>query len=108
MQRLWLDVAWLAREYPLPNQKLVSRPDASVVVEAQVAGLIEVTRWVLAWGGAAEALEPRELREATRTELARALQKYDGPGPTKAGRTAKRKSTEARPVSLQDAETRAG
>lgn len=108
--RIALDssVAWLAHEYPLPKQKLVSRPDGSVVVEARVAGLVEVSRWVLAWGGAAEALEPRELREATRAELARALQKYDGPGPKKAVRGTKRKSTEPRTVSLKHAETRAG
>lgn len=108
--RIALDssVAWLAREYPLPKQKVVSRPDGSVVVEARVAGLVEVSRWVLAWGGAAEALEPRELREATRAELASALRKYDGPGPMKAGRGAKGKSTQPQATSLKRGETRAG
>jgi len=79
------DVAWRAHEYPLVHdQKLVPSRDGSVVVEARVAGIVEATRWVLAWGCAAEALEPPELRSATRAELAQALGKYDGPGPAKA------------------------
>jgi predicted DNA-binding transcriptional regulator YafY len=108
--RIALDpsVAWLAREYPLPGQKEMSRPDGSVIVEARVAGLVEARRWVLAWGGAAEALEPAELREATRQELSTALGKYDAPGPVKAVRGTKGKSTERRGVSLKDRESRAG
>jgi predicted DNA-binding transcriptional regulator YafY len=83
--RLDPDVAWRAHEYPLvPDQKLEIARDGSVFVEARVAGIVEATRWVLSWGGAAEALEPAELRSATRAELAQALGKYDGPGPVKA------------------------
>jgi proteasome accessory factor C len=83
--RLDRDVAWRAHEYPLVlDQKLVPARDGSVVVEARVAGIVETTRWVLSWGGAAEALEPAELRSAARKELAQALGKYDGPGPAKA------------------------
>lgn len=53
------DVAWRAHEYPLVlDQKVVPAHDGSVVVEARVAGIIEASRWVLSWGGAAEALEP--------------------------------------------------
>jgi predicted DNA-binding transcriptional regulator YafY len=86
------NVAWRAHEYPLVlDQKLVPARDRSVVVEARVAGIVEATRWILSWGGAAEALEPPDLRAATRKELAHALGKYDGPGPVKA--TPKEKTT---------------
>jgi proteasome accessory factor C len=102
--RLDADVAWRAQEYPLvPDQVLEARPDGGVVVEARVAGIVEATRWILSWGGAAEALEPPELRSATRTELAKALGKYDGPGPAKA---AKRKTTERETRRLANGETR--
>jgi predicted DNA-binding transcriptional regulator YafY len=79
------DVAWLADEYPLaPDQRTLKGRDGSTVIEAQVAGIVETAKWVLAWGGAAEALEPPELRSMVRGELAKALNKYDVPGPAKA------------------------
>ena len=81
------DVAWLAVEYPLVrDQRVEPSKDGGVVIEARVAGVIEAARWVLSWGGAAEALAPLELRKAVRAELARALEKYDRPGPAKAAR----------------------
>lgn len=83
--KLDAEVAWRAHEYPLVlDQKLTAAPGGSVIVEARVAGIVEATHWVLSWGGMAEALEPAELRTAVRTDLARALQKYDRPGPAKA------------------------
>jgi predicted DNA-binding transcriptional regulator YafY len=98
------EVAWRAQEYPLvPDQKLGTIRDGSVVVEARVAGIVEATRWVLSWGGAAEALEPAELRSATRAELAKALRKYDRPGPAKA---VKRRTTERATTRLTNGETR--
>jgi predicted DNA-binding transcriptional regulator YafY len=106
--RLDAEVAWLAREYPLPHQKETAKPDGSVIIEAQVAGLVEARHWVLSWGGAAEALDPPELREATKAELSKALRKYDGPGPAKTVKSAKRKSTEVADQRLRDRETRAG
>jgi predicted DNA-binding transcriptional regulator YafY len=82
--RLARDVAWLAREYPLiADQRTEEQDDGSVVVEAEVAGIQETLRWVLGWGGSAEALEPAALREAVRKELLRALGPYEGPGPVK-------------------------
>lgn len=106
--RLDAEVAWLAREYPLPHQKETGEPDGSVVIEAQVAGLVEARRWTLSWGGAAEALEPPALREATKADLSKALRKYDGPGPAKAARRTKGKSTEVAERRLANAETRTG
>lgn len=78
------DVAWLVDEYPLvADQRVVKRRDGAVVVEAEVAGIVEAAKWVLSWGGAAEALAPPELRSTVQSELAKALGKYGGPGPAK-------------------------
>lgn len=82
--RLARDVAWLAGEYPLiAGQRTEPQLDGSLIVEAEVAGIQETLRWVLGWGGSAEALEPAALREAVRKELLRALGPYEGPGPVK-------------------------
>ncbi len=70
-------VAWLADEYPLiKDQRVEPQTDGSAIVSAQVAGTIEAMRWVLSWGGEAEALEPAELREATQREVETAAARY--------------------------------
>jgi predicted DNA-binding transcriptional regulator YafY len=75
--RIASEAAWAVPEYRLsPEQQLVREPDGSVIVEATVAGLVEVTRWVLSWGRHAEALEPPALRAAVRAELEGALDRY--------------------------------
>jgi predicted DNA-binding transcriptional regulator YafY len=76
-------VAWLADEYPLPEQRTRVEPDGSLIVEGRVSGLVEARGYVLSWGAAAEALAPASLREATRVELLGALGKYEPPGPAK-------------------------
>ncbi|MDQ2642862.1 MAG: WYL domain-containing protein [Myxococcota bacterium] len=103
--RLDANVAWLAREYPLPGQTEHRNQDGSVTVRATVAGLVEVRSRILAWGAAAEVVKPKELRETVRAELAAALRKYDGPGPAKASLE---KSERAARRSLNKGETRAG
>jgi predicted DNA-binding transcriptional regulator YafY len=103
--RLDASVARLAREYPLPHQTEHPNPDGSVTIRATVNGLVEVRPRILAWGAAAEVLEPKELRETVRAELAAALRKYDGPGPAKAK---PEKSKGASRGSLKQGETRAG
>lgn len=103
--RLDAEVAWLAREYPLPGQTEHPLPDGSVVLRAEVAGLVEVRSRILAWGAAAEVLEPQSLREDLRAELARALRKYDGPGPARVS-PGKLKGAALR--SLKQGGTRAG
>lgn len=76
--RIVASAAWAVREYPIvDNQHVVREPDGSAIVEAEVAGLVEVTRWVLRWGKHAEALSPPALREAVRSELEGALASYD-------------------------------
>lgn len=83
--RLDRDVAWLAGEYLLvSDQRIEKRRDGSVVVEAHVAGVVEAARWVLSWGGAAEAIEPEALRATVWGELEKAARKYAGPGTRKA------------------------
>lgn len=77
--RIASEAAWSVREYPLVAGQLVfHEPDGSVIVEADVAGLIEVSRWVLSWGRHAEALEPAALRARVREELSVALGRYGG------------------------------
>jgi predicted DNA-binding transcriptional regulator YafY len=83
--KLGPEVSWRAEEYPLvPDQKVERRRDGCAVIEARVEGVVETSRWVLGWGAAAEALEPEALRTLVRTELTKALEKYDRPGPAKA------------------------
>lgn len=74
--RLEKDVAWLASEYALPGQTAESQRDGSVIVTAEVTGLVEVMRWTLGWGKCAKVLEPKELVAAMRGELETAAQLY--------------------------------
>ena len=77
---VWLSprVARFAAEYPLhEEQRVTAQPDGSAVVRATVAGLVEPARWVVSWGREAKALEPPELVEAVREELAEALARYE-------------------------------
>lgn len=79
------EVAWLVDEYPLvPDQRVLTQRDGGVVIEAEVAGVVEAAKWVLSWGGVAEAREPPQLRSMVHGELAKALNKYRAPGPAKA------------------------
>jgi predicted DNA-binding transcriptional regulator YafY len=106
--RLEPSVAWRAREYPLPDQVETKNADGSVTVQATVAGLIEAQRRILAWGSAAEVLAPKQLRKAVRDELAKALGRYDGPGPVRAKSGASEKSTSPAKRGLRDRETGVG
>lgn len=72
--------ARFVREWPLTErQDVVPQEDGSVRVLATVAGLAEVSKWVLSWGRDATVLAPPELRQALREELAAALATYDDP-----------------------------
>jgi predicted DNA-binding transcriptional regulator YafY len=84
--RLTPEVAPRASEYQLINSQVVElSADGGVIVRARVSGLAEVVRWILSWGGAAEALAPDELREAVKEELAQALGAYSGAEKTQSG-----------------------
>lgn len=55
------------------------KPDGSVIeFQATLAGLEEITRWVLSWGSKARVLGPPELRQRVRDELAQ-MQASDAP-----------------------------
>lgn len=71
--------ARLVHEYPLHPAQIVEREEQRVVVRATVAGLEEVTRWVLRWGACARALEPAEFVARVRGELAEASENYARP-----------------------------
>jgi predicted DNA-binding transcriptional regulator YafY len=69
--RIWFapDVAEEIRERRwLASQKVENDRDG-VVLSGEVAGLAEVERWVLGYGGAARVIEPRELRESVAAKL---------------------------------------
>jgi predicted DNA-binding transcriptional regulator YafY len=59
-----------------PSQKVTTRPDGSVIFEADVAGTEEIKHWVLKWGSTAEVLEPDGLRQEIRREAEGMLKAY--------------------------------
>jgi proteasome accessory factor B len=68
------------REWPLSEQQeVLPQEDGSVRVKALVAGLAEVSKWVLSWGRDATVLSPPELRQALQEELSAALATYSPP-----------------------------
>lgn len=76
--RLSGEVAWLVPEYPLVvHQELLPEEDGTLIVQAEVSGLVEVSRWVLAWGRHAEVLAPESLRDRVHRELAEAAARYE-------------------------------
>ena len=96
--RLDPEVAWLASEYRLlPDQRETPEPDGAVIVEAQLAGIVEALRWALAWGGTAEVLHPPELRALIAAELSQALSLYAAGGTARA--TEKKANPSSRAVS---------
>lgn len=77
--RLSEHAARFANEWPLTTeQTLETQTDGSVLVHAYVSGTVEAMRWVLTWGGDAEALEPAELRASVQEQIARAMAHYQG------------------------------
>ena len=59
-----------------PSQVLEEHPDGAVTLRMQVPGLNEVKRWVLFYGAGARVLEPPELVEMVKDELAGMNQFY--------------------------------
>jgi len=46
-----------------PSQHLSDQPDGAVIFTATVAGIEEISHWVLRWGAGAQVLAPEELRQ---------------------------------------------
>ena len=54
---------WMRERQAHPSQQIEDLPDGGLILTLWVAGRAEVARWILAYGGEAEALEPEELRQ---------------------------------------------
>lgn len=59
-----------------PTQQLCPMPDGSLHFEVTVAGLREISWWVMTWGDEAEVLEPKELREHVAEAAERMVEVY--------------------------------
>jgi predicted DNA-binding transcriptional regulator YafY len=59
---------WIKEEVWHESQIMTLRPDGTLDVRMQVAGLADVARWVLAYGGEAEVISPPVLRQRVATE----------------------------------------
>lgn len=59
-----------------PGQETELDADGWLTWSTRVAGTQEIRAWVLGWGGAAEVIEPAELRQRVREELEAALARY--------------------------------
>jgi proteasome accessory factor B len=58
------------------SQRLVEVGEGGVELSVTVAGIVEIQPWILSWGGAAEVLEPAELRDAIAASVRRAAERY--------------------------------
>ena len=75
--RFWGDSARFVRETQFhPDQVIEDGPEDTVVFTAKAYGLKSVCRWVLSFGGEAEVLEPRPLRDMVAEEIRKAGGRY--------------------------------
>jgi proteasome accessory factor B len=58
------------------SQRIQSKPDGSVILELDLAGLEEIERWVLSWGNHARVLAPPELVDVVRNSAASIAKLY--------------------------------
>lgn len=63
-----------------PSQEIVEETDGNVLYTARVAGIVEITPWILSWGAEAEVLSPPALRDAVASAVHRLSALYS-PGP---------------------------
>ncbi len=59
------------------TQKLSEQKDGSVIFTATVAGLEEITYWVLRWGASAKVLAPEALALAVKKEAEKMIETYE-------------------------------
>ena len=60
------------------SQVITELIDGGLELAVMIAGIVEIQPWILSWGGAAEVLEPAELREAVASAVRRAAERYGG------------------------------
>lgn len=69
------------------SQEMRDLPDGGLEFSVQLGGLDEIVRWILGWGGDAEVVTPKELRDLVRAKAEAIGQRY-APAPA-AARTRK-------------------
>lgn len=70
---------WVLEREWHPSQRVKKRKDKSVEISFEVAGLYEVSRWVLAWGQHAQVLAPESLAAQVRDEARGMAERYEQP-----------------------------
>lgn len=58
------------------SQQLIPCPDGSIELHLRLGSLVEIERWILGWGAAAEVLAPPELRTQLATTTQTMAQRY--------------------------------
>jgi predicted DNA-binding transcriptional regulator YafY len=76
------------------TQRLSSLAGGGVRLSMSVGNLTPVTSWVLEWGQRARVVEPPELVERVKAELAAALQAYSGPRKSRGRAGSQRRRTD--------------
>jgi len=77
--RVWFDsfaAPFIRERHWHDSQKIVAGHDGGIEVHLRLNNLIDVQRWLLAWGSHAEALAPADLREAVAREVAALAERY--------------------------------
>lgn len=72
---------WIREERWHESQVMLERADGSLDVRMQVAGLVDVARWALSYGGEAEVLSPPVLRHRVAREARTMAALYEDVGP---------------------------
>ena len=77
--RVWFDsfaAPFIRERHWHHSQEVAAGRDGGIEVRMQLNNLIDVQRWLLAWGSHAEALAPEELRDAVAREVAALAGRY--------------------------------
>lgn len=67
---------WITERQWHPQQKVIKRKNGGIELSFEARGLLEVQRWVLAWGGDVRVLAPRELKKAVKLEVEKLSRVY--------------------------------
>ncbi len=59
------------------SQRILDRPDGSIMFEAEMAVTEELRQWLLSWGAQAEVVAPQALRDAVHRTAQKLLKKYN-------------------------------